>query len=236
VRASTGRLGGEDISLIRAVIFDMDGLILDSETPEYLAWKSVYARYGLDFPLASWLQNVGRRDGPFDPLGPFREETSPIGPEAALTLWRSQRAGWEKTYLIPLPGVVPLLESLRERGLRTAVASSSGLCRVRELIGALGLAAHFDALACGDEVPHAKPAPDVYLLAARRVGAAPDACVALEDSESGVSAAKSAGMPCIAVPSLLTRSLDFSSADLVVDSLTEVTPEVLMALRQRPGS
>lgn len=216
-----------------AVIFDFDGLIVDSETPEYLAWTAVYARYGLEFPLGSWLRNVGRNDGPFDPLGPFRQGGSPSPPEAAFALWLEHHAALEREYLTPLPGVVRLLDGLRAGGVRTAVASSSRAARVRRLLVALGLEPRFDAIAGGDEVARAKPAPDVYLLAARRLGTPPEACVALEDSENGVRAAKSAGMRCIAVPSALTRPLDFSAADLVVGSLTEVTPTVIAALGTR---
>ncbi len=219
---------------VEAVIFDMDGLIVDSETPEYLAWKATYARYGLDFPLASWLQNVGRNDNPFDPLGPFRKKDSPASPEAVAALWREQYAVLERDFLRSLPGVRPLLAVLRRSGLRTAVASSSRIFRVRALLADLGLTHLFDAVAAGDEVSRAKPAPDVYLLAARRAAVPPDACVALEDSENGVRAAKAAGMRCIAVPSPLTRTLDFSAADLVVGSLAEITPEVIAALAGPP--
>jgi HAD superfamily hydrolase (TIGR01509 family) len=216
---------------IAAAIFDLDGLLVDSETPEYLAWKTVYARYGLTFSLASWLPNIGRNDGPFDPLGPFRGKSSPASPEDVVAVWRKERdvlIGRE--FLRPLPGVVPLLAILRDAALRTAVASSSHASRVRYLVERLGLAPQFDAVAAGDEVPHGKPAPDVYLLAARRLGTPPDACVAFEDSENGVRAAKGAGMLCIAVPSRLTRTMDFSAADRVVSSLVEVTLEMIASL------
>jgi HAD superfamily hydrolase (TIGR01509 family) len=218
---------------VAAVIFDLDGLILDSETPEYLAWKQVYARYGLEFPLASWLQNLGRNDSPFDPLGPFRRGAIPGSPEAAFGLWRERRDALEREYLTPLPGVVALLDGLHARGMRAGVASSSRVSRVRALLDRLGLAARFHAVAGGDEVTFAKPAPDVYLLAARRLDTVPEACLALEDSENGVRAARAAGMRCVAVPSALTRGLDFSAADLVVPSLTELTLDMIAALGQR---
>jgi HAD superfamily hydrolase (TIGR01509 family) len=215
---------------IEAVVFDLDGLILDSETPEYLAWQAVYDRYGLEFPRTAWLQNVGRNDGPFDPLAPFRGTGSPASPADVTALWHERRDVLLRDYLTPLPGVVRLIDGVKRLGLRTAVASSTRLARVRSLLGELGLDKRFDALAGGDEVGQAKPAPDVYLLAARRLGVRPDACVALEDSENGVRAAKSAGMRCIAVPSALTRGMNFSGADLVVTSLAEVTPEMIAAL------
>jgi HAD superfamily hydrolase (TIGR01509 family) len=222
---------------VEAVIFDLDGLILDSETPEYLAWQAVYARYGLEFPRAAWLQNVGRNDDPFDVLGPFRRADSPVSPATAAALWRERRDALLQDYLTPLPGVVPLLDGVRRLGLRTAVASSTRLARVRALLRALGLEERFEVLAGGDEVAHGKPAPDVYLLAARRLGVRPEACVALEDSENGVRAATSAGMRCIAVPSSITRGMNFSGADVVAASLVEVTPETIAAFdrHSRPG-
>ena len=224
------------MSAVEAVVFDLDGLILDSETPECLAWQAVYARYGIEFPRVEWLQNVGRNDGPFDPLGPFRRGDSPASPASAAALWEERRDELLQEFLTPLPGVVTLLDRAGRAGWRTAVASSSRVARVRALLKELGLAARFDALAGGDEVTHGKPAPDVYLLAADRLGSRPEACVALEDSENGVRAAVSAGMRCIAVPSAMTRGMDFSRADLVVGSLTEVTPSIIAALEGRSRS
>ncbi len=220
---------------ITAAIFDLDGLLVDSETPEYLAWKTVYARYGLNFSLASWIPNIGRNDGPFDPLEPFRRKGGPASPEDVVASWRKERdALIAREFLRPLPGVVPLLAMLRDAGLRTAVASSSHASRVRYLVERLGLAAQFDAVAAGDEVSHGKPAPDVYLLAARRLDAPPHACVSFEDSENGVRAAEGAGMLCIAVPSALTRTMNFSAADRVVVSLVEVTLEMIASLSGAP--
>ena len=215
---------------IQAVIFDLNGLIVDSETPEYLAWQAIHAQHGWPFPIESWRRNIGRNDSPFDPLARFRAPDSPMAPDAARALWREHHARLEPDFLRPLPGVVALLESVRAHRLRTAVASTSRRARVLELLGRLGLADEFEAVAGGDEVPRAKPAPDVYRLAASRLEVAERACVALEDSESGVRAAKAAGMWCIAVPSALTRGMDFRTADLVVPSLLEVSVETILAL------
>lgn len=223
---------------MRAVVFDLDGLILDSETPDCLAWETVYAGYGLVFPRAAWLANVGRTDGPFDPLEPFRRPDAPAAPDDVQARWLAEHAAAKHEFLVPLPGVTPLLDAVRARGMRTGVASSSGAAHVHDCLHGLGLFHRFDAVACGDEVPACKPAPDVYLLAARRLGVPPGACVALEDSEPGVRAARAAGMRCIAVPTALTRGFDFSAADLVVGSLVEVTPETIASLQvpsQAPG-
>jgi HAD superfamily hydrolase (TIGR01509 family) len=219
--------------LPRAVLFDFDGLIVDTEMPEYLAWQALYARRGLTFPIASWLKNVGRNDRPFDPFGPVRGDASV---DAVQTEWRALYDSIEPSFMVPLPGVVPLLRRLREHGWRVAIGSSSRHARVASMVERLGLTGQFGAIAGGDEVPLAKPAPDVYLLAARRLEVPPDVCTVLEDSENGVHAAKAAGMRCIAVPSVLTRSLDFSAADAVVDGLERVTLDVLVAPAPDRGS
>lgn len=216
--------------MIRAVIFDLDGLILDSETPEVLAWQETYARYGLEFPVEQWLQNVGRVDSPWDAYAALCALDPPADLALVRGYWRERHDRHATEFLRPLPGVVPLLEAVKARGLRTAVASSSRRASIVRALEALNLMDRFDAMAGGDEVERAKPAPHVYLLAAQRLGVPPETCVALEDSHNGVLAAKAAGMACIAVPSALTRSLDFSAADLIVASLEEVTPDMIVAL------
>src|SRR5207253_2982056 len=97
-----------DPILITAVIFDLDGLIIDSETPDVLAWQAVYTKYDLSFPVDSWLQNIGRTDGPFDPYVPFRRPESPVTPEAVAAIWRDHHDRLIDEYFKPLPGVVPL--------------------------------------------------------------------------------------------------------------------------------
>jgi len=215
-----------------AVVFDFDGLIVDTEMAECVAWRVLYARRGLVFPFESWLQNVGRNDRPFDPLGPFRGADGSA--DDAVREWRALETSIEPAFLIPLPGVVPLLDTLRRERWKVAIASSSRHVRVAEMVGRLGLAGRFDAIAGGDEVPHAKPSPDVYLLAASRLEVPPQACTALEDSAAGLRAAKAAGMRCIAVPSHVTRSMDFSLADAVVPDLRHVTLHVLLGT-EAPG-
>jgi HAD superfamily hydrolase (TIGR01509 family) len=218
---------------VQAVIFDFDGLIVDTEMPDYLAWQAVYARYGWSFPLESWVRNVGRTDNPFDALAPFRAADSPITPGAALALRREEHDRLEPGYLTPLPGVLALLDTLTHAGIRTGIASSTQRSRVVSLLVRMHLDGRFQAVTGGDEVPAAKPAPFVYRLAARRLGLRPAACVALEDSEPGVRAAKAAGMGCIAVPSHITRGSDFSAADLVVQSLVGVGLDTIAQVAAR---
>jgi HAD superfamily hydrolase (TIGR01509 family) len=130
------------------------------------------------------------------------------------------------------PGVVELVEQADDAGVALGVASSSPRSWVEGHLDRLGLRPHFRAVRTRDDVPRAKPDPAVYRLALEALGADPARSVALEDSHHGVSAAKAAGMWAVACPNRITTGLDFSHADLVVDSLADVDLERLTALLQ----
>ncbi len=213
---------------VEAVIFDLDGLILDVETSDYLSWKETYALHGLELMVDEWTAAIGHpaRDlyGPLSALG---------ADPAALREARHQRlAALQEECLQVRPGFDTLVTRLMRAGIRRGLASNSGFARVRRVVTQLGICDFLDAMAGGDEVPQRKPAPDLYLLAASRLGVAPRRCAAMEDSQSGIEAAKAAGLTCIAVPNLFTRHQDFSRADLVLASLDEITVETLRALER----
>jgi HAD superfamily hydrolase (TIGR01509 family) len=126
----------------------------------------------------------------------------------------------------PMPGARELIAALHERGYPLAIASSSPLWQIEAVVERLNLRGMLAAVASGEEVPHGKPAPDVYLLAAERLGVPPARCLALEDSGPGTIAAKAAGMCVIAVPSAETAGHSFEHADLVLPSLVGALPEV----------
>ncbi len=132
--------------------------------------------------------------------------------------------------LSPSAELVELLRLLRQHGIRRGIASSSDADWVGYLVGGLGLAAEFEAFATGFEVVHRKPAPDLYLLAAERLGVAPDACMALEDSTHGIEAAHAAGMKVIAIPNAVSARQDLSAADARVEHFGEVTLSLLAQL------
>jgi putative hydrolase of the HAD superfamily len=129
-----------------------------------------------------------------------------------------------------LPGVVQLLDSADEHGLPCAVASSSGSAWVERFLGQIGIRGRFVALATRETVPNAKPAPDLFLEACRRLSVEPARSVALEDSVNGIKAAKAAGMACVAVPNPVTKHVDLTHADAVVASLELVTIDLLRKL------
>jgi HAD superfamily hydrolase (TIGR01509 family) len=184
-----------------AVVFDMDGLMLDSERVDRDIWRTLLGRRGYEFPDALHAALVGRRDA--DSEASLRAHYGESFPLAELRA--EARAAWHAhlaTDTVPhKDGLAELLGHLAAARLPVAIASSTGRARALAKLGPL--AARFDALAFGDEVRAGKPAPDVFLLAAERLRVAPATCLALEDSPAGVAAAEAAGMTVIMIPDLV---------------------------------
>lgn len=215
---------------LAAIIFDFDGLILDTEWSIYQSVSEVYQEHGHEVDLEWWRSIVGTVGG--DDWSQRLEELvgRPLDHESIHT-GRTARHHELIGGLDPLPGVAELIDAAHAEGLGLAVASSSPTRWVETHLTRLGLHARFDAL-CGRDVVggRAKPEPDVYLAALDAVGvAAPDA-VAVEDSPHGIAAAKAAGLACVAVPNRITEAGDFSAADLVVDSASALTLDTLGGL------
>src|SRR5437763_10139641 len=214
--------------VIRAVIFDMDGLIIDTEWPDYQSWQELYAEHGHDLPLAEWVPYVGLW-GP--PLNLLERLAGLIGEGADRGALRERRRArcdeLVREGLTPMPGFDALIERLTAHDYRRGLASTSSRDWVDFIVDGLGVRHRFDALVAGDEVSARKPAPDVYLRAAERLGVAPEECVALEDSAPGVASARAAGMACVAVPNRVTVHHDLTAANRRVTHLGEVTLELL---------
>ena len=203
-----------------AVIFDFDGLILDTETPILEAWQAVYAAHGCTLGIDVWQHALGTAGG-FDPFRDLAERTGLTFDREELQQRVTERNWAQCEQQALLPGVVDVLDAAQELGLRTAVASSSSRAWLDRWLTKHCIIDRFDALCGRDDVARVKPEPDLFLLAAERIGAAPATCVVLEDSPNGIRAAKRAGMRCVAVPNALTRQLVLPDPDLVVSSLAE---------------
>jgi HAD superfamily hydrolase (TIGR01509 family) len=208
--------------LIRAIVFDFDGLILDTEEPIYRSWREVYEAHGEDLPFDRWVQTVGSTDTAFHPQHHLEERLGRALTEEVLSRRKDRRNELILANRV-LPGVVDRLDDARGLGLKLGVASSSTQQWVRGHLDRLGILDRFDCVRCRDDVAHAKPEPDLYLAVAECLRVLPEEALAIEDSPNGVAAAKRAGMACVAIPNSITASLDLSHADLVLNSLSEMT-------------
>ncbi|MEM7287508.1 MAG: HAD family hydrolase [Actinomycetota bacterium] len=211
-----------------AVIFDFDGLILDTEWPAFVSVVEVFEAHGAELPLVDWQHRIGRGDNaPWTELLEIAVGRSLDHEE--LTAQRRERKN-AMTDANPIqPGVLDLLGQADRLGMATAVASSSSMSWVGRHLDRLGITDRFGAVRTQDDVERAKPWPDVFLAAASALGVAPGRAVVFEDSRNGVLAAKEAGMFCVAVPNRITEGLDFSDADLVVSSLADIDLAALIA-------
>jgi HAD superfamily hydrolase (TIGR01509 family) len=221
--------------MIKAVIFDFDGLILDTELPVFRAWQEVFAKHGQELTLDGWVDYIGRSPGAFDPCIDLEQLLGQAVDREAIRIEHHQcEASLIQAEGI-LPGVVNLIEQAFKRNLRLGIASSSERAWVVGHLTRLGLGDRFETIRCSDDVVHTKPAADLYSAVLAAWGIAPREAFALEDSPHGVSAAKAAGMFCIAVPNEMTKNLSFDHADLVLPSLEGTSLEKLLQQIDRDG-
>lgn len=216
--------------MIRAVVLDFDGLILDTERPVYESWRWAFEEHGLPLPVEEWSAIIGRADA-WDPVS--RLSAAVEIDEQVIARRREVRDALLQAESV-LPGVVELLADARVLGMPVGIASSSPTEWVVGHLERLGLVESFRCVSCWREGVLGKPAPDLYLEAAESLGVQPSEAIAFEDSANGVAAAKAAGLRCVAVPHGLTAGLDLSAADLVVDSLADVSLSELVDQWGRP--
>jgi HAD superfamily hydrolase (TIGR01509 family) len=215
--------------VIRALVFDFDGLILETETPAYQAWAETYREFGHELPKELWLEYIGREGGWFDALAYLEGLVGPRADRDAI----QERRDTRKTELVmavaETAGLRTLLGDARARGLRLAVCSSSTPKWVLGHLDRLDLRGFFDHIQCRDRPDlRAKPAPDLYLAACEGLGVRPDEAIAFEDSRNGMLAAQAAGMRCVVVPNELTIAMDLTGAEHRFESLASVSLQTLL--------
>jgi len=217
---------------LQGILFDFDGLILDTETPIFQAWEEKFKEYGKHLLLEEWAEILGKST---DHLGPiegfingFREEDKRKEILEEVKHKELELVHQKK----PLPGAQELIIKANEQGLILGVVSSSDQDWVHSHLNRLGLMDYFDHTSCADEVEIAKPDPALYNLGLKKAGLSHEKVLVLEDSPNGVLAAKRAGLFCIAVPNQLTGQLPFynngGTPDLVLGSLLEFPWEEFM--------
>ncbi len=211
--------------MIRALIFDFDGLVLDTETALIDAYGDVHRDHGLAFDRALFTRGVGHADFAFDPWSGF----GPVADRDALETKRRAFILARNNELAALPGVVALLDQAVQAGLRVGLASNSGHPHVEGHLERLGLLDRFEFIACREDVASPKPEPDLYRLVLGHFGIRARDAVAFEDSHTGALAARRAGVWVVAVPNASTGHHDFSPADLRVASLADCRLPELMA-------
>lgn len=207
---------------LSTVLFDFDGVIVDTEWAIYQAWLRTYQREGLDLPLSLYCRCIGSDFDTWSPklhledLTKRRFDWDTMDKERQVEI-RAELEGYGA-----ISGIRETLAELDKRGILLAVVSSSSHSWVDGWLDKLGLTSHFREIVCKGDAPRIKPAPDLYLEAARKLAVVPNQCLVIEDSLNGLISAQAAGMKTWIVPNRVTSVLDFSSADRVFEDFEEL--------------
>lgn len=221
---------------IKALVFDFDGLIIDTESVEFQVWQEIYRHYGYDLKLETWAVCIGTSADAFDPCTYLEKLSGSQFDRQELYARRYTRHSELVAAMPVLPGVEAYLKGARNLGLGVAVASSSTHDWVEGYLKERGLLHYFDYIKCKDDVQQVKPAPDLYLAALSALGVPGESAIAFEDSLHGLHAAKTAGMYCVVVPNPLTRHMPWQQADMVINSMAEIPLPKLLAKLEAKAS
>lgn len=216
---------------IKALIFDFDGLILDTETPDYQVWQSIYREHGFELPQDEWGKIIGGMGfSNFDAAEYLSLLTQGQLDSVSLRARHNSESHTLTSAQPIMPGVTDQLHEAKRMKLKLAIASSSPHSWVDTHASRLGILEYFDKVICADDVApgRTKPNPDLFLLALDQLKVQKEEAIVFEDSPNGVKAAKSAGIFVVAVPNPVTSLLSIEGANLTLTSLTDLyLPELL---------
>jgi len=208
--------------MLKAIIFDFDGVILDTESARYISWKEAFSWYGLELPVEEWLQYLGIPGTIFDAHAILEKKAGKKIDRDELDSKRKP-IFWERNEKLEInPGIVDCLQKAEKDGIKVGIASSSRKQWVKDHLSRLKISKYFQVLKNSDDVDNIKPAPDLYLKAMNELGVKNSQAIAIEDSFTGVEAAKNAGLFCVFVPNGLNKGLQAKKADLQLNSLADL--------------
>jgi HAD superfamily hydrolase (TIGR01509 family) len=216
------------IRLIRALIFDFDGTVLDTEGAVYQSYQELYRDHGCELSLQRWSLGIGTTDGGYDPYSDLEDLLGRKLDRNALRYRQRQREAELIASLPVLPGIEAYLKDARRLGLKVGMASSSSCAWITGHLARLGLLEYFDSILGRDDVHRGKPDPELYLDALKDLGVPADEAIVFEDSPNGILAGRQAGIFTVAVPNPVTRRLPVDGADLRLESLADLALERLL--------
>ncbi|MEK8127046.1 HAD family hydrolase [Paenibacillus filicis] len=218
--------------MIRAVVFDFDGLILDTESAEFESFQAMYREHGRELTLDVWGSCIGTAPGVFDPYTDLEQRLGRAYDREAARLKRRSHYEERMAQAEIRPGVRAYLETAKRLGLRVGLASSSTRSWVHGYLDKYGLLSEFEEIRTRDDVTQVKPEPELYLKTLEALGVKPDEAIAFEDSPNGALAAMRAGMHCVIVPNAVTGLLTFGEHHLRLGSMEELSLEQVLAALQ----
>lgn len=214
--------------MIKAIIFDFDGLILDTETHEYEVLQEIFKEHGSELPLSVWGNVIGTSSD-FHPFTYLEEQLQKKLNHEDLTKVQEDKFKKRMASEIARPGVEAYLKAAKELGLKIGLASSSSYEWVSTYLRSLHLFEYFECIRTSDHVEKVKPDPALYIEAAKCLNVNPEECLAFEDSVNGASAAKKAGMFCTIVPNSVTKNMEFGEIDHRLESMAEMELEKVIS-------
>ena len=211
---------------MKAIIFDMDGVIVDSEKIKFEITKEIVESFGFQWKQEDQEKGIGLNANDFwsHIIKKFNLNATRNELEEKFSNVYNKKIKEEAKFI---PSSKKFLKKINERKIKTALASSSSREKIKIVLKKLKIENCFESIVAGDELIHAKPDPEIFLIAAKRIKAKPEECIVIEDSPLGIEAAKKAGMTAIAVPCKMTKNLDFSEADYKINSLKEFPMNLL---------